>query len=99
MLTAIVLVTCDVDRTPEAAQALADLDGVREVYSVAGEYDLVAIVHVRDHDDLAGVVTEGIRKVQGVATTRTLIAFRTYSRHDLDRLFSVGFEEEPAPRG
>ena len=99
MLTAIVLVTCEVDRTPETAQALADLEGVREVYSVAGDWDLVAIVHVRDHDDLAEVVTERIRKVNGVADTVTLIAFRTYSRHDLEALFSVGFEGETAPEG
>jgi DNA-binding Lrp family transcriptional regulator len=92
MVTAIVLVNCEVDRTPETAQALADLDGVREVYSVAGDYDLVAIVHVRDHEDLATVVTERIRKTAGVATTQTLIAFRTYSRHDLDELFSIGFD-------
>jgi DNA-binding Lrp family transcriptional regulator len=92
MVTAIVLVTCEVDQTPETAQALADLDGVSEVYSVAGDWDLVAIVRVGDHDDLAATVTEHIRKVAGVAATRTLIAFRTYSRHDLDRMFSVGFE-------
>jgi DNA-binding Lrp family transcriptional regulator len=92
MVTAIVLVHCEVDQTPETAQALADLDGVREVYSVAGDYDLVAIVHVRDHEDLATVVTERIRKTSGVVTTQTLIAFRTYSRHDLDELFSVGFD-------
>jgi DNA-binding Lrp family transcriptional regulator len=92
MVTAIVLVHCEVDQTPETAQALADLDGVREVYSVAGDYDLVAIVHVRDHEDLATVVTERIRKVAGVVSTQTLIAFRTYSRHDLDELFSIGFD-------
>jgi DNA-binding Lrp family transcriptional regulator len=94
MTTAIVLVICDVDQTPETAQRLADLDGVREVYSVAGDFDLVAIVHVRDHEDLADVVTEHIRKTEGVAHTRTLIAFRTYSRHDIEELFSVGFEAE-----
>ena len=92
MVTAIVLVTCEVDQTPETAQALADLDGISEVYSVAGDWDLVAVVRVGGHDDLASVVTEPIRKVAGVATTRTLIAFRTYSRHDLDRMFSLGFE-------
>jgi DNA-binding Lrp family transcriptional regulator len=92
MTTAIVLVICDVDQTPETAQRLADLDGVREVYSVAGDFDLVAIVHVRNHEDLADVVTEHIRKTEGVAHTRTLIAFRTYSRHDIEELFSVGFE-------
>jgi DNA-binding Lrp family transcriptional regulator len=96
MVTAIVLVTCEVDRTPETAQALADLRGVSEVYSVAGDWDLVAVVRVGGHDDLASVVTEQIRKVAGVATTRTMIAFRTYSRHDLDELFSVGFEGDDA---
>jgi DNA-binding Lrp family transcriptional regulator len=92
LVTAIVLVTCEVDQTPETAQALADLEGVSEVYSVAGDWDLVAVVRVGDHDDLAATVTEHIRKVHGVASTRTLIAFRTYSRHDLDQMFSVGFE-------
>jgi DNA-binding Lrp family transcriptional regulator len=92
MVTAIVLVTCEVAQTPETAQALADLDGVSEVYSVAGDWDLVAVVRVSDHDDLATTVTEHIRKVAGVATTNTLIAFRTYSHHDLDQMFSVGFE-------
>ena len=96
MITAIVLVICDIDQTAETAERLAGLDGVREVYSVAGDFDLVAIVHVHGNDDLAKVVTEGIRKTPGVAHTRTLIAFRTYSRHDLDRMFSVGFEAEGA---
>ena len=92
MVTAIVLVTSEVDQTPETAQARAALDGVSEVYSVAGDWDLVAVVRVRDHDDLAATVTEHIRQVHGVATTNTLIAFRTYSHHDLDQMFSVGFE-------
>jgi DNA-binding Lrp family transcriptional regulator len=96
MITAIVLVICDVDQTAESAERLAGLDGVREVYSVAGDFDLVAIVTVAKQDELAAVVTEHIRKTQGVALTRTLIAFRTYSRHDLDRMFSVGFEAEDA---
>jgi DNA-binding Lrp family transcriptional regulator len=92
MITAIVLIICDVEQTPETAERLAELEGVREVYSVAGDFDLVAIVHVRDHDDLAAVVTERIRKTEGVEHTRSLIAFRSYSRHDLDEMFSVGFE-------
>ena len=92
LVTAIVLVTCEVDQTPETAQALADLGGVSEVYSVAGDWDLVVVVRVGGHDDLAQTVTEHIRKVHGVASTRTMIAFRTYSRHDLDQMFSVGFE-------
>jgi DNA-binding Lrp family transcriptional regulator len=92
MITAIVFVKADVARIPEVAEQIADLDGVSEVYSVAGDWDLVTVVRVGDHDDLAATVTEHIRKVKGVETTRTLIAFRTYSRHDLDQMFSVGFE-------
>lgn len=90
---AVVLIQCEIDVIPEAAQAIADIDGVSEVYSVAGEFDLVAIVRVSAHDDLATVIPSGIGKVGGVERTETLIAFQVYSRHDLERLFSLGFEE------
>ena len=93
MITAVVLVQCEIDEIPEAAQAIADIDGVTEVYSVAGEFDLVAIVRVREHDDLSKVIPQGIARVEGVERTETLIAFQVYSKHDLDRLFSIGFEE------
>ncbi|GAC1423663.1 MAG: Lrp/AsnC ligand binding domain-containing protein [Actinomycetota bacterium] len=93
MVTAIVLIKSDVHCVPETAQALADLDAVSEVYSVAGEYDLIAIVRVAQHEDLADVVTTRIAKIETIATTETLIAFRAYSRHDLDSMFSVGFAE------
>jgi DNA-binding Lrp family transcriptional regulator len=92
-----VLITCEVDRTSETAEALADLDGISEVYSVAGDWDLVAVVRVGSHDDLAEMVTDHVRKTRGVAATQTLIAFRTYSRHDLDRMFSIGFEATGQP--
>ena len=90
---AVVLIQCEIDEIPEAAQAIADLDGVSEVYSVAGEFDLVAIVRVAKHDDLATVIPGGIAKVEGVARTETQIAFQVYSKHDLERLFSIGFDE------
>ena len=90
---AVVLIQCGIDEISEAAQAIADIEGVSEVYSVAGEFDLVAIVRVRAHDDLAAVIPAGIGKVEGVERTETLIAFQVYSRHDLERLFSIGFEE------
>jgi DNA-binding Lrp family transcriptional regulator len=90
---AVVLIQCEIDRIPEAAQAIADLEGVSEVYSVAGEFDLVAIVRVPEHEDLARVIPGGVAKVDGVVRTETLIAFQVYSRHDLERLFSIGFEE------
>ena len=90
MVNAIVLVQCEIDEIPEAAQAIADIPGVSEVYSVAGEFDLVAMVRVRAHDDLADVIPGRLNKVLGVTHTETHIAFRTYSRHDLDAAFSLG---------
>jgi DNA-binding Lrp family transcriptional regulator len=91
---AVVLIQCDVDGIPEAAQAIADIDGVSEVYSVAGEFDLVAVVRVAEHDDLAKVIPGGIAKIEGVDRTETLIAFQVYSKHDLERMFSIGFDED-----
>jgi len=92
MVNAVVLVACEIDAIPEAAQAIADIDGVSEVYSVAGEWDLVAVVRVAAHEDLARVIPQGLAKVDGVVRTETLIAFQVYSRHDLESMFSVGFE-------
>jgi DNA-binding Lrp family transcriptional regulator len=94
MVTTIVLAVCDIHRIPETAQAVADLDEVSEVYSVAGDYDLVIMVRVRNHDELARVVSEDIAKIAGIERTQTLVAFKVYSRHDVEALFSVGFEGE-----
>jgi DNA-binding Lrp family transcriptional regulator len=96
MITTIVLTTCDIARIPETAQAIADLPEVSEVYSVAGDFDLVIMVRVREHDDLARVVSEGIAKIPGIQRTQTLVAFKVFSRHDVESMFSLGFEEEPA---
>ena len=94
MVTTVVLATCDIHRIPETAQAVADIPEVSEVYSVAGDYDLVIMVRVRTHDDLARVVSERIAKVDGITRTQTLVAFKVYSQHDVEALFSVGFEGE-----
>ncbi len=94
MVTTIVLAVCDIHRIPETAQAVADIAEVSEVYSVAGDYDLVIMVRVRHHDDLARVVSEQIAKIEGIERTQTLVAFKVYSRHDVEALFSVGFEGE-----
>jgi DNA-binding Lrp family transcriptional regulator len=93
VITAIVNVNCAVDRIPEVAQAIADLDGVSEVYSVAGDVDLVAIVRVRRHEDLHDVIAGRLNKIDGVLATQTLIAFQAYSRHDLEATFSIGLPE------
>ena len=90
---AVVLIQCEIDEIPEAAQSIAEIDGVSEVYSVAGEFDLIAIVRVAGHDQLASVIPGGIAKVEGVVRTETLISFQVYSKHDLERLFSLGFDE------
>jgi DNA-binding Lrp family transcriptional regulator len=94
MVTTVVLAVCDIHQIPETAQQIADLAEVTEVYSVAGDYDLVIMVRVRDHDDLARVVSEQIAKVPGITRTQTLVAFKVYSRHDVEAMFSVGFENE-----
>ena len=93
MITAVVLINAAVDAIPEIAQQVSELDGVTEVYSVAGDVDLVAMVRVAAHEDLADVIAGRLNKVAGILSTQTLIAFRTYSRHDLDAAFSLGFED------
>lgn len=90
MVTAIVFVNAETDRIPEIAQEIAALDGVTEVYSVTGNIDLVAMVHVRELDDLAAVVSDRLNKVEGILETETHIAFRAYSKHDLEAAFSLG---------
>lgn len=93
MLTAIVLIHTDPDRIPEVAAAIADLAKVREVYSVTGDVDLIAMVQVHAHEELADVIASQLSKVPGVRDTRTYIAFQAYSRHDLDAAFGLGFEQ------
>jgi DNA-binding Lrp family transcriptional regulator len=80
------------DRIAAVPDELLKISGVTEVYSVAGDYDLVAIVRVKEAEDLAKVVTEEFVKVQGITRTMTLIAFRCYSNYDLDHMFQIGFK-------
>jgi DNA-binding Lrp family transcriptional regulator len=92
MITAIVFVKGDVARIPEVAEAIAALDGVSEVYSVTGQIDLIAMVRVSNHDDVATVVADRLNKVDGVTATETHIAFRAYSKHDLEAAFALGLD-------
>ena len=92
MITAIVFVKADVARIPEVAEAIAALDGISEVYSVTGQIDLIVMVRVRNHEDVAAVVADQLNKVPGVTSTETHIAFRTFSRHDLESAFSLGLD-------
>jgi len=90
MVTAIVLVNARRNAVNETAEALTELDGVAEVYSVAGEWDLVAVIRTAANEDLAEIVTNHMLKLEGIAKTTTLIAFRAYSKYDLERMFSIG---------
>jgi DNA-binding Lrp family transcriptional regulator len=92
VITAIVMIDAATDSIGEVAEAVADLPGVSEVYSVAGNADLIAIVRVREFDDVAQVIAGRINKVPGVVDTDTHIAFRAYSRHDLEATFAIGFD-------
>ena len=93
MISAIVLISAEVGRIPEVAAAIAELTGVSEVYSVTGDVDLIAIVRVRHHEQLADVIADQLNKVSGVLGTQTHIAFRTYSKHDLEAAFSLGLDD------
>jgi DNA-binding Lrp family transcriptional regulator len=92
VITAIVMVAVEANRIPEVAEAIAGLDGVSEVYSVAGDVDLIAIVRVTEFDAIAEVIAGRLSKVDGVVHTDTHIAFRAYSRHDLESTFSLGLD-------
>jgi DNA-binding Lrp family transcriptional regulator len=93
VINAIVLIDCATDSIPEVAEALANLPGVSEVYSVAGHVDLIAMVRVREFDQIAEVIAGSISKVPGVINTESHIAFRAYSKHDLEEAFAIGFAE------
>lgn len=92
MITAIVFVQAEVSSIPETGAAIADIPGVSEVYSVTGDHDLIVMVRVRNHDEIATVVADRVNKVPGVLSTQTQIAFRAFSRHDLEDAFSIGLD-------
>jgi len=89
MVTAVVLIKAETDKVPELAQTMAELEGVSEVFSVAGQYDLVALVRVRENEDLARVISEKMRKLPGITGSETLISFKVYSKQDLDAGFQL----------
>ena len=90
MVTAFVLIDALPARVAELAEEVAGVEGVAESYSVAGHADIVAVVRVRHHEELADVVTRRIHALAGVTDTRTLVAFRAYSRKDLEALWELG---------
>ena len=90
MTHAIVLIQAERSALATLGGQLADIDGVAEAYSVTGEWDFVAVLRLREHDQLAQVVTGGISQLPGVGRTHTMVAFEVYSQHDLEALFSIG---------
>jgi DNA-binding Lrp family transcriptional regulator len=92
VITSIVLIHTERGQTDEAAEALVNIAGVSEVYSVTGEYDLVAILRVRNYEDLADLVPRRIARSPGVQRTHTLMAFQHYSQHDLEAMWGLGME-------
>jgi len=92
MVTAVVLLNIERDQINEVAERLAAIEAISEVYSVAGQYDLIAIARAKDNEALAEVVTGDLLKLSGIQRSETLIAFRVLSRHDLERMFSIGLE-------
>ena len=92
MTTAVILLQCERGQVNAVAQKLADIPGITEVYSVAGRWDLVAMIRVRKNEDLADLVTAKMLQVPGIRETETLIAFQAFSKHDLEAAFSLGGE-------
>lgn len=90
MVTGVALIHAEHGQVNAVAETLAGLAGVSEVYSVSGNYDLVAIIRVADNDALAQLMTEELGRIGGITDTHTMLAFRAYSRHDLESMFSVG---------
>ena len=93
MITALVMMNAERDRIASVPEELLKINGVTEVYSVAGDFDLVAIIRVKEADDLAKVVTQQFVKVLGITRTRTLIAFRCFSKYDLENMFQIGLKD------
>jgi DNA-binding Lrp family transcriptional regulator len=89
MVAAVVLITAERENIPQAARDVADIEGVAEVYSVSGDWDLVAIVRVPEWEQIATVVTEKLAKVKGLGRTSTLVAFRVFSRGDIESAFDM----------
>ena len=90
MVTSIILMNVERQKISETAEKLAGIDGISEVYSVSGKYDLVAVVRVQSNDDLANLVTKKLQTIDHIVKTETMLAFRAFSRHDLDAMFAVG---------
>jgi DNA-binding Lrp family transcriptional regulator len=92
MVTSIILMQIERSKINEVAEQLAEMDGISEVYSVSGQYDLIAIARVPSNDDLADLVTKKMRSLTSILKSETMLAFKAFSRHDLEAMFAVGLQ-------
>ena len=92
MITALVLLNVVRGEINRTAQELLDIPGIAEVYSVTGDYDLVAVLHLKEYEDLAGVVTDRMMGLSSITKTHTLLAFKVYSKEDLEQAWDIGIE-------
>ncbi|MDP3479985.1 MAG: Lrp/AsnC ligand binding domain-containing protein [Desulfoprunum sp.] len=92
MVTSIILMNVERSRINEVAEHLAEIPGISEVYSVSGTYDLVVICRVATNEDLSNLVTKKLLSIQAILKTETMLAFKAFSRHDLDTMFSIGLD-------
>ena len=90
MVTSIILINTERQQVNEVAEQLAEMKGVSEVYSVSGNYDLIAIVRTPDNEALADLVTNHLRQIDAITQTETMLAFKAFSKHDLETMFSIG---------
>jgi DNA-binding Lrp family transcriptional regulator len=97
VLTAVILVKSSREGLSNLGPKLADTEGIAEVYTVTGEWDFVAIARVREHDELAKVVTQGLARLDGIERTQTMVAFQQFSAHDLEAMFGLGIEDKSGP--
>lgn len=94
MVNAVVLINTEREKVNSVAQDLAAMEGISEVFSVGGRFDLVAVIRVSTNDQMADLITKEMLLVEGITNSETLIAFRVFSRHDLERMFSIGLGGE-----
>ena len=90
MVTALVLLNIERQQIKGVSEKLVNMKEISEVYSVAGRYDLVAVVRVKTNEQIADTIAGKFAELEGITATETLIAFHTYSRHDLEHMFSIG---------
>ncbi|MFC1832346.1 Lrp/AsnC family transcriptional regulator [Thermodesulfobacteriota bacterium] len=90
MVTSLILLNIERGKINNVAEQLTDTSGISEVYSVSGNYDLIAIVRLKTNDELANLVTTKLSQIEAITKTETMLAFKTYSKHDLETMFNVG---------